>query len=94
MAPVEKLSMIRTREGNSKLFIDEGGGSNTLSQEVGMGHCWGSAPPSLTKAEELWDQGPKSLPSTQKFLTLPLTALTQIYPHPTMLISLLTSWDC
>lgn len=58
LAPVEKLSMIKTKEGIPKLFIERGG-SNTLSQEVGMGQCccWGSAAPSLTKAEELWDQG-------------------------------------
>lgn len=28
-----------------------------------MGQCWGSASPSLTRAEELWDQIPNPFPA-------------------------------
>lgn len=92
LAPVEMLNMIKAKESHSKLFI-EGDASNTWSQEVGMGqcHCWGSATPSLSKAEELWDQG-SQIPSQHTGAAHPpLTALTQISPHPVVLISPLIS---
>lgn len=84
--------MIKTKESHSKVFIERDA-SNTWCQEVGMGqcHCWGSATPTLSKAEELWDQE-SQIPSWHTGAAQPLlTALTQIYPHPVMLISPLTS---
>lgn len=92
LAPVEMLNRNKIKEGHSKLFI-AGGGSNTLCQEAGMGQCqcWGSTASSLTKAKELWDQG-SQIPSWHTGAPhSPLTALTQIHPRSSLLISPLIS---